>query len=63
MRLCRGFASPVVGNEWAPRVIYINHDGRIAQQRRRDRISDLGGYVAALPDGVRDVDNCTMYLI
>src|SRR5215211_6764770 len=36
---------------------------RVAQQRGRDRVRDFGGHLAALPDGVRDVGDRTVYLV
>src|SRR5829696_4443764 len=58
-----GPASPVVSDERAPRIVDVDHGARVAQQRGRDRVRDFGGHLAALPDGVRDVGDRTVYVV
>ncbi len=53
----------MVGDERATRVVDVDHDARVARQRGRDRVRGRGGRLAALPDGVRDADDPTVYIV
>ena len=56
-------ARPVVDDERAARVVYVDHGARVALQRGRDRVYDRGMHLAALPEGVRDVDDRSVHLV
>src|SRR5215210_8860347 len=63
MRIGVGPVSPEVGDERAPRIVDVDHGACVANQRGRDRVCVFGWHLSALPDGVRDADDRTVYLV
>jgi hypothetical protein len=58
-----GLGRAVVGDEWAPGIVDVEHSTCGALQRHRDRIQYYSRHLAAPPNGVRDVNNSSVYLV